>query len=80
MAEKSLSLRKISPLWLRKQSRREEEEEEGEEWEELEKSTFSAEGHPLLLFMLIFFMEMRVMLSFSPLAVEQLGKKGNMGY
>lgn len=45
-----------------------------------EKCTFSAEGHPLLLFMLMFFMEMRVMLSFSPLAVEQLGKEGNMGY
>lgn len=29
-------------------------------------------GYPLLLFMLIFFMEIRVMLSFSPLAVEQL--------
>lgn len=28
---------------------------------------------PLLLFVLIFFMEMSVMLSFSPLAVEQLG-------
>lgn len=37
-----------------------------------EKCTFSAEWHPLLLFMLIFFMEMSVMLSFSPLAVEQL--------
>lgn len=35
----------------------------------------------MLLFMLIFFMEMRVMLSFSPLAVEQLGiGRGNMGY
>lgn len=30
----------------------------------------------MLLFMLMFFMEMRVMLSFSPLAVEQLGWEG----
>ena len=33
----------------------------------------------MLLFMLIFFMEIRVMLSFSPLAVEQLGVRKNMG-
>lgn len=45
-----------------------------------EKGTFSAVGHPLLLFMLIFFMEMRVMLSFSPLAVEQLGVGRKHGY
>jgi hypothetical protein len=31
---------------------------------------------PLLLFTLMFLMEMSVMLSFSPLAVEQLGWEG----
>ena len=34
----------------------------------------------MLLFMLMFFIEIRVMLSFSPLAVEPLGKEGNMGF
>lgn len=70
------------PFWLKNQGRwaRSGEDEFGDGGKEAETGTFSAEGQALLLFMLMFFMEMRVMLCFSPLAVEQLCWEGSLGY
>lgn len=69
---------KVSPFWPESRRRRG-KVNLGKEGRKQKKCTFSAERLCLPLFMLMFFMEIRVMRSFSPLAVEQLGEEGCLG-